>query len=121
MYHREDHVKDEHDLSFGNGVGRRELMKIGAGAVMTTLGASGLLAQSPEEAVAKKIETGAGATADVVETGAGYSNDANRASGNGPMDETTKKLVDYIRDFNESHLNDSVTDAVGKVMVDSIA
>ena len=57
----------------------------------------------------------------VPETGTGWKNDSHRAAGNGPMDEPSRQLVRYVSSFSESDLTDSLVDAVGTTMLDSIA
>jgi 2-methylcitrate dehydratase len=54
-------------------------------------------------------------------TGPGYRNEANRLGGNGPMDETTAKIVAFVHGFKESDLSPSVVKAVNRTMVDSMA
>jgi 2-methylcitrate dehydratase len=56
-----------------------------------------------------------------VVTRAGYKNDANRSSGNGPMDNTSRQIVEYVRSFSESSLTPPVVHALGRTMVDSMA
>src|SRR5215475_7252015 len=93
--------------------GRRDLVKLGAGAVWTALSAPALLAQ----------RGGGGRRAERPEgfnlaTGVGYKNDANRISGNGPMDHTSQVLVSYVNSFSESNLTEPVTTGVNKLMLD---
>ena len=114
----EDAMKDEQNVA-SNGVDRRNLMKLSAGALITTLSSKGLFAEPPQEK--SRSSNDSGRATDVVEVGSGYKNEANRASGNGPMDETTKKLVSFVHSFSESQLTDSINAAVSKVMIDSIA
>src|ERR1700683_190250 len=59
-------------------MGRRDLIKIGAGAVVTTLAGQGALARDAESGQAKPSE----AAATRVFSGPGYRNDAGRISGN---------------------------------------
>ena len=54
-------------------------------------------------------------------TGTGWINDANRASGNGPLDDTSRQLVKYVSSFSESNLTNPLIDHLKYVMVDFIA
>ena len=44
-----------------------------------------------------------------------------RSSGNGPMDDTSHRLVSYVHSFSESNLTDALIDAFDNTMLDSIA
>src|SRR5882724_841760 len=77
-------------------LGRRDLMKLGAGAVATALIGKRASAQgegaSPQTSIAPpSLPPPAGEWRP--HTGPGYQNNANRLGGNGPMDETTRKIV----------------------------
>lgn len=87
---------------------RRNFMKVGAGAAMTMLNAGKGSAQSPV------------VRPDAI-TRTGWKNDAHRASGNGPVDDTTRQIVKYVASFSESNLTPAVADAAGETMLDSIA
>src|ERR1700730_176580 len=106
-------------------LGRRDLVKLGAGVVATALTAT-------ERTSAQR--GGRGAAEGPVpppgspppegwrpHTGAGYKNEANRLGGNGPMDDTTRKIVKYVHDFKESDMTPPVVRAVNRTMVDSMA
>lgn len=92
---------------------RRDLMKLGAGVVMTTVAAS----------------RSSGQTLDPIRqpgelrphTRPGYINDYDRLGGNGPMDDTTRTIVSFVREFGESNLTDQVIHSVNRTMVDSMA
>jgi len=111
-------------------VGRREAMKVGAGIVVGALSANRALAQSTgTESTQNKSsidradawehkERYSGVT---MQTGPGFKNDSKRASGNGPMDETSRQLVEYTSKFSESDLNPALIDAFHNTMVDSVA
>jgi hypothetical protein len=71
-------------------------MKLGAGVVMTALGSSLARAQ---QASGERTAPGP-----AIFTQTGWKNDAHRAFGNGPIDDTTRKVVDYVRSFSESNL-----------------
>ena len=79
---------------------RRDLMKLGAGVVAAALMGQGASAQ--EGGVAAKIAVPPPGSPPPMgqwmpHTGPGYKNDANRLGGNGPMDDTTRKIVKYVR------------------------
>jgi 2-methylcitrate dehydratase len=117
-------VKKEHDAipSSSSALGRRDLMKIGAGVVMTTLAGAGAAAQEKEGEAAKPRSSAPQADGVTVLTGAGsYKNDANRIAGNGPMDETSRQIVSYVNSFPESNLTEPVLAGLSKTMMDSIA
>jgi 2-methylcitrate dehydratase len=94
-------------------LGRRDLVKLGAGAVWTALSAPGMLAQ--RQGGGQRVERPEGFN---LATGIGYKNDANRVSGNGPMDHTSQRLVSYVNSFSESNLTESATAGVNKLMLD---
>ena len=56
-----------------------------------------------------------------METGPGWKNDSGRASGNGPMDYTSRRLVEYVSSFSESSLTEGLVNAFGNTMIDTIA
>jgi 2-methylcitrate dehydratase len=93
-------------------LGRRDLVKLGAGAVWTALSAPALLAQ---RGGSRRVERPDGFN---LATGVGYKNDANRVSGNGPMDHTSQVLVSYVNSFSESNLTEPVTAGANKLMLD---
>src|SRR6516164_5297886 len=101
-------------------LGRRQLLTLGGAAVAAALGAP--------LAYAQRGEGGRGAsdpasrpTGIKPHTQVGWTNDANRASGNGPMDETTKQIVDYVMSASDSMLNDAVLRTLNRTMVDTMA
>jgi 2-methylcitrate dehydratase len=91
---------------------RRDLMKIGAGAVVA--------AMQVQSAVAQDLSTGPVSTIGAPPEGAAPAIGA-RSSGNGPMDDTTRQLVSYVHSFSESNLNDRLVEAFDNTMLDSIA
>ncbi len=103
-------------------LGRRDLMKLGAGVVVTALAAPRALAQ---RGAASGPAPAPGSARPAGEprphTGPGYKNDYNRLGNNGPMDDTTRKIVKYVNEFKESDLSPSVVQAVNRTMIDSIA
>jgi 2-methylcitrate dehydratase len=106
-------------------LGRRDLMKLGAGVAAAALTADRVLAQ----------RGGGGGGADGPapppgspppdgwrpHTGPGYQNTANRYGGNGPMDDTTRKIVKFVDEYKESDMSPAVVKAVNRTMVDSMA
>ncbi len=134
MKSREDNLKnvDEKNQLSSPALGRRELMKIGAGVVVTTLASQATPAAAAEPAQ-DAVTEGRGAAAGSkaggaktlgdwqhVRTGPGYKNDAGRISGNGPMDDTTRQLVSYVTSFNESKLTANVLTGMSKIMLDAL-
>jgi len=102
-------------------------MKLGAGVAAAALTADRVLAQ--------RGGGGGGGGADVPvpppgspppdgwrpHTGPGYQNTANRYGGNGPMDDTTRKIVKFVDEYKESDMSPAVVKAVNRTMVDSMA
>src|SRR5262245_15992534 len=101
----------------GRGFGRRELIRLGVGTVVGALGAPPLAAQSGPPP-SRPADRPAGITPF---TRVGWINDANRASGNGPMDEPTRQIVQYVSALNESVLTPAVEHTVNRTMVDTMA
>ena len=54
-------------------------------------------------------------------TGPGWQHGANRASGNGSMDETSRRIVEYVHAFSASDLTPALESAFHNTMLDSIA
>jgi 2-methylcitrate dehydratase len=104
---------DSVEISAATAPVRRDLMKLGAGVVMTALGSSLARAQ---QASGERTAPGP-----AIFTQTGWKNDAHRAFGNGPIDDTTRKVVDYVRSFSESNLKGSLLESLNLTMVDSIA
>jgi 2-methylcitrate dehydratase len=92
--------------------GRRDLMKVGAGAVVTVMQVPSALG----EGLPTRPVSAMGAPPDGNEPASG-----KRSSGNGPMDDTTRQLVSYVHSFSESNLTDRLVDAFDNTMLDSIA
>ena len=107
------------------GLGRRDLMRLGAGVIATALSAGKTSAQDSVEARRRGIpEPPPGQpppSGPRPHTGPGYKYTANRQGNNGPMDDSTRKIVEYVRKFDESMLTEPVVKAVNRVMVDSMA
>jgi 2-methylcitrate dehydratase len=99
-------------------LGRRDLMKIGAGAMGASVSMTRILNL---KAPTQDQQLPSGPKTVLLETATGWKNDANRASGNGPMDDASRQIVTYVSSFSESSLTDSLVDAVGYTMLDSMA
>ena len=54
-------------------------------------------------------------------TGAGWVNNSGRHSGNGPMDEVTRRLVEFTANFSEAKMTPSVITALNYLMPDFLA
>jgi 2-methylcitrate dehydratase len=92
--------------------GRRDLMKMGAGAVVTAMEAPSALGQglsAQPTSINNEPSTEIAPARSV------------RSSGNGPVDETTRQLVSYVHSFSESNLTDRLVEAFDNTMLDSIA
>lgn len=96
-------------------LGRRDLLKIGVGAGVSMTGMLNARASAQEQGSPPRSQ------AALPETATGWKNDANRASGNGPMDDTSRQIVKYVSSFSESNLTDPLVEAVGYTMLDSMA
>ncbi len=97
-------------------------MKIGAGAVLATLGGKAAAAQ--QDKYTEKPTRPAGSDAKLestVRATAGWKNDSNRVNGNGPMDETSRQIVSYAHSFSESQLTPPILTAMGTYMIDTLA
>jgi 2-methylcitrate dehydratase len=95
-------------------LGRRQLFRVGAGLALTTLAGRPAFTQAPAPGSPRP----AGIRP---HTSAGYTNHYDRLGGNGPMDDTTRKIVTFVREFNESRLNESVVDSLNRTLLDSMA
>jgi 2-methylcitrate dehydratase len=107
-------------------LGRRDLMKLGAGVVATAIAGEHTSAQRGGGGfggVQNAPPPGSMPPADEPRphTGPGYKNDYNRLAGNGPMDDTTRKIVKFVREFKESDITSSATKALNRTMIDSVA
>jgi 2-methylcitrate dehydratase len=104
---------------------RRELMKLGVGAaVVAALPAApaaaqgrGGAAQGPAPAPGSMRAPGEISPF----TGPGYKNTADRLGGNGPMDDTTRKIVKFVHEFNASKMTPAAMKGFNRTMIDSMA
>lgn len=96
---------------------RRELIKLSAGALASATFAVPLAAQenTPQHSIAAHGSMRApGEMAPF--TGSGYKNNANRLAGNGPMDDTTRKILQFVHDFRESDLTAAACEAFNQTI-----
>jgi 2-methylcitrate dehydratase len=115
-------MKDETSQPSAATLGRRDLMKLGAGVVATALVGARAEAQrggGPQNTP----PPGSMPSPDEPRpyTGPGYKTDFKRLGDNGPMDDTTRKIVQYVHAFKESDITPSALKAVNRTMVDSVA
>jgi 2-methylcitrate dehydratase len=96
-------------------LGRRDVLKLGAGAVGAALAANGAAAQAPTPGSVRPPGQPRPHTA------SGYKNTANRLGHNGPMDDTSRTIVRFVSEFNESRLTDQLINAFNRTMIDSLA
>jgi 2-methylcitrate dehydratase len=96
----EDDVKDDKLRRQESAIGRRGLMKMGAGAIMTALNAERVSAFEQGRPPSEPAD------------------DARRS--NGPMDNTTRRLVTYVNSLSEANLTGPLLDALGTTLVDSV-
>ena len=105
---------------------RRELMKLGAGTAMAAALAAPM-ASAQEAATSQRTPAGPapGSMRSPGEiapfTGPGYKNNFNRLGQNGPMDDTTQKIVKFVHDFKESDVTPAVKKQFDRTMIDSMA
>ena len=103
------------------GMGRRELLKLGAGVVATAatvLKGDQVLAQGQSgSSRAATVPEGALPTL----TRSGYRTPRGRLDGNDAMDDSTRKIVQYVHRFSEKDVTESLVRSVHRTMVDSIA
>jgi 2-methylcitrate dehydratase len=122
-----DEPDDEKEESRTPALDRRDLMKLGAGVVIGALTGTAASAQGRggrgDGRQASMPARGSMREAGIPRpyTGPGYKNTANRLAGNGPMDDTTRKIVTFVSGFNESRLTETVVRAINRTMLDSMA
>ena len=119
-------IKKEEGPITGSGlsVDRRELMKLGAGVVMASALAAPM-ATAQEGAAPQRSAPAPGSMRAPGEiapfTGPGYKNNFNRLGQNGPMDDTTRKIVKFVHDFKESDITPAAKKQFDRTMLDSMA
>jgi 2-methylcitrate dehydratase len=97
------------------GLGRRDVIKLGAGVVLTTLAAPRASAQAPAPGSPRPPGEPR------PHSGPYYKNDYNRLGNNGPMDDTTRQIVSWVHSFSEADLSEPLVRALNRTMVDSMA
>ena len=134
-------MKDTKDKQHGNGnprlsgLGRRDLIKMGVGASVAVM-SEALHTSTAEAQSADKtppLLESSGRTA-VVPGGPpflsshvpthrvakyGWKNDSGRSFGNGPMDETSRQIVSYVKSFSVN-VTDQVMKDIGVMLMDTI-
>ena len=119
-------------------LGRRDLIKLGIGTGVgwkaLSLGAQQLpalptdgLGQTSSQNVQhwpdiqKSQEVAATTqTGYTVSTGPGWVNNSGRSFGNGPMDECSRRIVEFVSSYSESKLTDSLVETINYLMVDTL-
>ena len=102
-------------------LGRRDVVKLGAGVFAGVLTATKTSAQEEGGKGPKASDPADAKTAPLPWTQAGWVNDANRASGNGPMDDISRQIVEYVSSASESQFNDSILHSLNRTMLDTMA
>lgn len=110
---RPEDTPDETSRSSPLRPNRRDVMRLGAAAVISAVGAS-------RTTSAQDIGKEGAAWPPPVRTRAGYVYDAKR-QGNGPMDESSRQIVQYVRGFSEKNLTDADIAVLNKIMLDAMA
>jgi 2-methylcitrate dehydratase len=98
-------------------------MKLGAGVV--TAAAAGQMAPAQEGSGGSERGPAPGSMRAPGEiapfTGPGYVNNFNRLGGNGPMDDTTAKIVKFVHEFKTSDVTPAAQHQFDRTMIDSLA
>jgi 2-methylcitrate dehydratase len=122
-----DETNDQKDGSRLPAVDRRKLMKLGAGVLLTALNAPKAAAQEgrPDQSGGGRPVPPRGSTRPPGEarphTGPGYKNTSNRLAGNGPMDDTTRKIVKFVHEFDDAKMSEPAVRAFNRTMIDTMA
>lgn len=101
----------------GQPVRRRDVIKLGA--AFLTAAASNVDAQQRGSRGGGPENPQPGLAS--VRTRKGYVYNATRADNNGPMDDTTRKIVKFVAEFSERQLTPPVMDVLNKLMLDTMA
>jgi 2-methylcitrate dehydratase len=110
-------------------LGRRELMKIGAGAFVASAISAPAASVAPAELPQNERPSGPPAAPGSMRkpgeiapfSSAGYKNPAERLAGNGPMDDTTARIVKWVRDYDVSQSSPATIRALNRTMLDSMS
>src|SRR5256885_14920125 len=99
---------------------RRELMKLGAGVAMSAALQSAPAAAQGRAGAPQRSDPAPGSMPAPGEvspfTGPGYKNTANRLVRNGPMDDTSRKIVKFVHEFSVSTMTPAATHAFNRTM-----
>jgi 2-methylcitrate dehydratase len=68
-----------------------------------------------------KIVTASTLPGYTVHTGPGWKNDSGRAFGNGPMDETTQRMVDFVDWYDAKRMSPKLIETVNYLMLDTLS
>ena len=123
-------MSDEADNKPANDIDRRTLLKLGAGAVLggvldsssASAQQGGPLPQAPGPAYRpERWREGLRYSGVKMQSGPGWKHTSSRASGNGAMDATSRRIVEYVHGFSAADLTPRLQDAFANTMLDSIA
>lgn len=135
-----DHARKSDGVGSGvRSLGRRGLIKLGVGTGVALTALKPLKAQQPPaqptgglgQASSQNVQrwpdiqesrevTASVQTGYAVSTGPGWVNNSGRAAGNGPMDECSRRIVEFVSSYSESKLTDSLVEAINYLMVDTM-
>lgn len=96
-------------------IDRRDFLKVSAAVVGTALSSQATGAQEPAPGSGRKPGVPR------VHTRSGYKTPVGRLGNNGPMDESSRRIVRFVTEFNENRLAEPVVKAFNRTMIDSIA
>ena len=104
-------------------IDRRDLLKLGAGALIASVATERAFSQEGANRARPAPPAGSPRPAGELRphTSAGYRNEYGRLGGNGPMDDTTRKIVAFVRKFSQADLTSSAIAAINRTMVDTMA
>lgn len=110
---------------------RRELIKLSAGvgtgllvAQAVSVSAAGAQERAPAEGLTYRPDRWREElrySGVPLKTGPGWKHEATRASGNGAMDATSRRIVEYVHAFSAADLTPALESACNNTMLDSIA
>jgi len=107
------------------GIGRRDMLKLGVVAVAAVAAGAGTVrAQGQRErSSAPAPPAGSMPPPDRLKlrAGPGYQYNANRFGHNGPMDDTTRAVVHFVKEYDAARMSDATVHAVNRTMLDSVA
>ena len=115
MAKKTDEMRDELVRPRTSTLGRRDLLKLGAGVVGTALTAQRAAAQAPAPGSTRKPGVPR------VHTRSGYKIPPGRLANNGPMDDSSRTIVKFVTEFNELKLTEPIVKAFDRTMIDSMA